>query len=111
MNGARVDAPDAAAAATPQGRASRRLILAGLALTGPSALLAACGTSATTSAPASTAQTGAAKSAAPVTIGWDTFRGVAGGFGTRWPDDMVKTFQDKNPSIKVEYRPIALDNG
>lgn len=89
---------------------NRRGLLGALAATASAgALLSACGgtTSSGTGGPA--AQTGGPKTLAPATIGWDTFRGVAGGFGTRWPDEMVKTFQDKNPTIKVEYRPIALD--
>ena len=67
--------------------------------------------SSTSTAPTQAAQAGGPRQLAPATIGWDTFRGVAGGVGTKWPDDMVKTFQDKNPQIKVEYRPIALGDG
>jgi ABC-type glycerol-3-phosphate transport system substrate-binding protein len=99
---------------TPGRRARRRRLLgsaAAMGVTGAgAALLAACGAagSSTSAAPTQAAQAGGPRQLAPATIGWDTFRGVAGGVGTKWPDDMVKTFQDKNPQIKVEYRPIAL---
>ena len=98
-------------------RRTRRALLGVLGIGTAAGVLAACGTQqSTTGQPAtgqgsSAAQSGGPKTLAPATIGWDTFRGVAGGVGTKWPDDMVKTFQDKNPSVKVEYRPIALGDG
>src|SRR5690348_11047965 len=92
------------------GTFSRRRALAAvsaLAAAPGAALLAACGASSGATPPGQ----GGAKGLAPATIGWDTFRGVSGGVGTKWPDDMVRTFQEKYPQIKVEYRPIALDGG
>ncbi len=52
-------------------------------------------------------QAGGSRSLPPAQIGWDTFRGGDGS----WPELMVKTFQEKHPQIKVEYRAIALDRG
>ena len=110
-------------------RPSRRGALAGLAAALAGAALAACGgtqagstssgpaastgstssSSSTTgsSAPAA-AQSGGPKTLPPAKIGWDTFRGGPNG---AWAEEMVKTFQDKNPGVIVEYRAIALDNG
>jgi multiple sugar transport system substrate-binding protein len=45
---------------------------------------------------------------APAQIAFETFRGGTNGV---WAEEMVKTFQEKNPQVKVEYRPIALDAG
>ncbi|MGH2351775.1 MAG: ABC transporter substrate-binding protein, partial [Chloroflexota bacterium] len=90
-------------------RLSRRRLLGTVATGAGAALVTACG-SATTSTPSSppqAAQTGGPRTLPPATIGWDTFRGV----GTPWPEEMVKTFQEKNPQIKVEFRAIALGEG
>ena len=96
---------------------TRRGVLGVLSAGTAAGVLAACGTQpsttgqSTTGQGSSAAQSGGPKTLPAATIGWDTFRGVAGGVGTKWPDDMVKTFQDKNPNVKVEYRPIALGDG
>jgi multiple sugar transport system substrate-binding protein len=94
--------------------ASRRRVLGVLGMGTAAAVLAACGAatqSGAGSAGSGAGQAGGPRGLAPATIGWDTFRGVAGGFGTKWPDDMVATFQAKHPNVKVEYRPIALGEG
>jgi ABC-type glycerol-3-phosphate transport system substrate-binding protein len=41
-----------------------------------------------------------------VTLYWDTFRGV----GTPWPEEMIKTFKEKNANVTVELRPIPIPN-
>ncbi|HEY3111884.1 MAG TPA: extracellular solute-binding protein [Chloroflexota bacterium] len=43
-----------------------------------------------------------ARSAAPVTLVWDTFRGV----GTPYPDELIKAFRAKQPNITIEFRPL-----
>lgn len=48
----------------------------------------------------------APSSNAPVTVYWDTFRGV----GTPWPDKMIASFKEKNPNVTVELRPIPVPN-
>ncbi|HEU5316356.1 MAG TPA: extracellular solute-binding protein, partial [Chloroflexota bacterium] len=83
---------------------SRRGVLATAGAAGGAALLAACGAQ-----QGSTAQSGTPKGLAPASISWETFRG-ASGVGT-YGDEMVKTFQEKNPNVKVEYRAIGLDSG
>ncbi|HEV2121965.1 MAG TPA: hypothetical protein VGW38_04205, partial [Chloroflexota bacterium] len=83
---------------------SRRRILGAVAIGTPAVLLAACGGQAQESkAPAQSAQTGGSKTIAPAQIAFETFRGGNNGV---WAEEMIKTFQDKNPQIKVEYRPI-----
>ena len=68
---------------------------------------AAPAAAAPTVAPTAAAQSGGAKTLPAASISWETFRGGDG----KWPELMIKTFTEKNPNIKVEYRPIALDNG
>ena len=63
-------------------------------------------TKAPAAAPTAAAQAGGAKSLPAATIAWETFRGGDG----KWPELMIKTFSEKFPNVKVEYRPIALDN-
>ena len=43
-----------------------------------------------------------AKATAPVTLVWDTFRGV----GTPYPDELIKAFRAKQPNITIEFRPL-----
>ena len=99
---------------------TRRTLLGAFVATAGAGVLAACGASQTSTSTGSSsaasgstgsssaAQTGAPKALAPATISFETFRGVA---PLNWGDEMAKTFQDKNPGVKVEVRPIALDNG
>ncbi|HEV8637281.1 MAG TPA: extracellular solute-binding protein [Chloroflexota bacterium] len=76
-------------------------------------LLAACGAAPESpkpaaTAPAKTADASApkaaapAKSADPVTLVWDTFRGV----GTPYPDEIIKTFRAKHANVTIEFRPL-----
>ncbi len=44
----------------------------------------------------------APKSVAPVTLVWDTFRGV----GTPYPDELIKSFKAKQPNVSIEFRPL-----
>lgn len=84
----------AATAATGAGQA------AGTAAAGAGTVVAkAVATTAGSAAPA-------AKGSGPVTLYWDTFRGV----GTPWPEEMIKTFKEKNPNVTVELRPIPIPN-
>ena len=64
---------------------------------------AAPAAAAPTVAPTAAAQSGGAKTLPAASISWETFRGGDG----KWPELMIKTFTEKNPNIKVEYRPIA----
>jgi multiple sugar transport system substrate-binding protein len=82
---------------------SRRRVLGALGGGAGAALLAACG------AQSGAGQPAAPKSLPPASIAWETFRG-ASGVGT-YGEEMVKTFQEKNPNVKVEYRAIGLDSG
>lgn len=68
---------------------------------------AAPAAAAPTVAPTAAAQSGGAKTLPAASISWETFRGGDG----KWPELMIKTFTEKNPNIKVEYRPIALEGG
>jgi multiple sugar transport system substrate-binding protein len=43
-----------------------------------------------------------AKPTGPVTLTWDTFRGV----GTPYPDELIKAFKEKNPNVTIEFRPL-----
>lgn len=82
---------------------TRRSVLARRAfLTAGGALLAA----AAACAPARSGEQ-QPRAEGPVTIYWDTFRGV----GTPWPEQMIKTFQEKNPRVRVELRPIPIPGG
>lgn len=95
---------------------TRRRLLAGLAAL---PLLVACGgTEAPTAASAkpteapkppaagATSVPGAAQPAAkvsgPVSLTWDTFRGV----GTPYPDELIKAFKAKQPNVSIEFRPL-----
>lgn len=42
----------------------------------------------------------------PVTLHWDTFRGV----GTPWPDKMISSFKEKHSNVSIELRPIPVPN-
>jgi multiple sugar transport system substrate-binding protein len=96
---------------TPIGR---RSVLGTLATATSAGVLAACGGQAQqgggTSAQGSTssAQTGGAKTLAPAQIAFETFRG---GTNNVWGEEMTKTFQEKHPAVKVEFRAIPLDGG
>src|SRR5687768_579994 len=80
---------------------SRRRVLAGLVTGAGGALLAACGAQ-------QQAQTSAPKGLAAASIAFETFRG---GTNNVWGEEMAKTFMDKNPNVKVEFRPIVLEGG
>jgi ABC-type glycerol-3-phosphate transport system substrate-binding protein len=71
----------------------------GAATTAPAAGANAAPQAAATSAPQAAAP---AKSTAPVTLIWDTFRGV----GTPYPDAVIKPFQAKYPNVTIEFRPL-----
>src|SRR3989442_6532400 len=43
-----------------------------------------------------------ARSCAPVTLVWDTFRRV----GTPYPDELIKAFRAKQPNITIEIPPL-----
>lgn len=64
-------------------------------------LLAAC------SAPAAAPQTGGEGGEAPgeetVNLIWDTFRGP----GTGWNEERIETFQEVNPNVSIEFRPLT----
>ncbi len=64
-------------------------------------LLAAC------SAPAAAPQTGGEGGEAPggetVNLIWDTFRGP----GTGWNEERIETFQEVNPDVSIEFRPLT----
>ncbi len=71
----------------------------------PTSVAASSAAAATTQAASSAAQPTSASAnaqAANVHLYWDTFRGV----GTPWPDQRIKAFQDANPGVTAEMRPI-----
>ncbi|MBI3972055.1 MAG: extracellular solute-binding protein [Chloroflexi bacterium] len=97
--------------------AGRRKMVFRLAAVPATALLAACGgatqqSSAPAAGPSGStaqgAQTGGPKALPPATIAFETFRGGPNGV---WAEEMIKTFQEKFPQIKVEHLPIALQGG
>jgi ABC-type glycerol-3-phosphate transport system substrate-binding protein len=66
--------------------------------------LAAC------AAPAAAPQTGdstsgeaAAPSGDTIQLKWDTFRGP----GTGWNEERIETFQEVNPNVSIEFRPLT----
>jgi len=95
-------------------RRTRRGVLGVLSAGTAAGVLAACGTQqsttgqSTTGQGSSAAQSGGLKTLPAATISFETFRGVA---PFNWGDEMGKTFQEKNPNVKVEVRPIALEGG
>ncbi|HET7768348.1 MAG TPA: extracellular solute-binding protein [Chloroflexota bacterium] len=82
---------------------TRRRVFAALGAATAAGVLGACG--AQQSGPT---QSGGAKGLAPASIAFETFRG---GTNNVWGEEMAKTFMDKNPSVKVEFRPIVLEGG
>lgn len=82
-------------------KTSRRDFLRG-SLVLAAGMLTAC-------APAAAPQTGgdtggsAAPAQQPVTLRWDTFRGI----GTGWNEERIETFKELHPNVTVELRPLA----
>lgn len=64
--------------------------------------LAACAPGATP-APGAESGEGAGPSADTVNLIWDTFRAP----GTGWNELMIETFQEANPDVTIEFRPLA----
>jgi ABC-type glycerol-3-phosphate transport system substrate-binding protein len=64
-------------------------------------LLAACAPAA---APApSTGDAGSAPASDTVNLKWDTFRAP----GTGWNEERIETFQEANPNVTIEFRPLT----
>ncbi|MGI8422612.1 MAG: extracellular solute-binding protein [Chloroflexota bacterium] len=84
-------------------QATRRRVMAGIGIGTGAALLAACGAQ-----QGSPSQPAGPKSLPAANIAFETFRG---GTNNVWGEEMVKTFQEKNPNVKVEFRPIVLEGG
>src|SRR3954453_7084867 len=67
-------------------------------------VLAACApTAAPGAAPAAGGSSAAAPSADTINLKWDTFRGP----GTGWNEERIKTFQEADPKVAIEFRPLT----
>jgi ABC-type glycerol-3-phosphate transport system substrate-binding protein len=69
---------------------------------GPTSAPAAAATKPAAAGAAAPAAQAGAKPGAPVTLVWDTFRGV----GTPYPDELIKAFRAKQPNTTIEFRPL-----
>ncbi len=78
---------------------SRRNFLKGTMLVA-AGMLTACAPAA---APSSGESGAAGTGEQPVTLRWDTFRGI----GTGWNEERITTFQELYPNVTVELRPLA----
>ncbi len=81
---------------------SRRNFLRGSLMMAAGGVLAACAPAA---APSGSTQpsSGGAPAQETVALRWDTFRGI----GTGWNEERITTFQEMNPNVTVELRPLA----
>ena len=66
-------------------------------------VLAACAPAAPGAAPAGEEGGSAAPAADTINLTWDTFRAP----GTGWNEERIETFQEANPNISVEFRPLT----
>jgi len=73
----------------------------------PTAAAGAPTAAATTSSAAQPAATAASQSNEPITLIWDTFRGI----GTPWPQHMIDTYVKQFPNRKITLRPIPVPGG
>ena len=80
---------------------SRRDMLKLTSLTGVGILAASCAPQAAGTQSASSSDGDAP--AEQVSMKWDTFRGI----GTGWNEERIDTFQEANPGITIELRPLT----
>src|SRR5690349_20390582 len=83
---------------------SRRSFLQISGFVTAASVLAACAPAAAPgAAPAASGDNSAAPASEGVSMKWDTFRGP----GTGWNEERIETFQEANPNVTIEFRPLT----